>query len=79
MSNVCLQIYIQNEYCEGGSLQRKIEENRRRGERFSEGELRRVLGHVAKGLQYIHSKQLVHLNIDHPRLSSMTVPGLRCL
>ena len=63
MSNVCLQIYIQNGYCEGGSLQRKIEENRRRGERFSEGELRRVLGHVAKGLQYIHSKQLVHLDI----------------
>ena len=58
-----MQIYIQNEYCEGGSLQRKIEEHRRRGERFSEGELRRVLGHVAKGLQYIHSRQLVHLDI----------------
>merc|ERR1719474_828539 len=56
-------IYIQNEYCEGGSLQRKIEENRRTGVRFTETELRRILGHVAKGLQYIHSKQLVHLDI----------------
>merc|ERR1719323_1187326 len=56
-------IYIQNEYCEGGSLQRKIEENRRTGTKFNESELRRILGHVAKGLQYIHSKQLVHLDI----------------
>merc|ERR1712038_2171505 len=56
-------IYIQNEYCEGGSLQRKIEENRRTGVRFTETELRRILVHVAKGLQYIHSKQLVHLDI----------------
>jgi len=56
-------IFIQNEYCEGGSLQTKIEDNRRRKERFTEGELRRILSHVAKGLQYIHSKQLVHLDI----------------
>lgn len=56
-------IFIQNEYCEGGSLQRKIEDHRRRKDRFTEGELRRILSHVAKGLQYIHSKQLVHLDI----------------
>ena len=30
---------------------------------FSEGELRSVLCSVATGLQYIQSKQLVHLNI----------------
>merc|ERR1719266_841646 len=32
-------IYIQNEYCEGGSLQKKIEDYRASGLRFSEAEL----------------------------------------
>lgn len=56
-------VYIQNEYCEGGSLANLINEYRWRGLRFTEAELRRILLHVAKGLQYIHSKQLVHLDI----------------
>jgi len=56
-------VYIQNEFCEGGSLQRKIEEYRSTGQRFSESELSKIMVHVAKGLQYIHSKQLVHLDI----------------
>ena len=34
-----------------------------RGEKFSEGELRSSLCNVVTGLQYIHSKQLGHLNI----------------
>lgn len=56
-------VYIQNEFCEGGSLQRQIEEFRINGRRFSEQELRKIMAHVAKGLQYIHSKQLVHLDV----------------
>jgi len=56
-------VYIQNEYCEGGSLQKKIEDYRANGLRFSEVELCKIMAHVAKGLQYIHSKQLVHLDI----------------
>ena len=56
-------MYIQNEFCEGGSLQKQIEEFRINGRRFSEQELRRIMAHVAKGLQYIHSKQLVHLDV----------------
>jgi len=56
-------VYIQNEFCEGGSLQKKIEDLRAARTRFSEAELRKILAHVAKGLQYIHSKQLVHLDI----------------
>lgn len=57
------QVYIQNEYCEGGSLQRLIEEKRRSRQRFPESELKRILVQVAKGLHYIHSNQLVHLDI----------------
>jgi len=56
-------VYIQNEYCEGGSLQKQIEECRLTGRRFSEQELRKIMAHVAKGLQYIHNKQLVHLDV----------------
>lgn len=56
-------VYIQNEYCEGGSLANLIKEYRRMGRRFPESELKRILLHIAKGLQYIHSKQLVHLDV----------------
>jgi len=57
------QVYIQNEYCEGGSLASQIEEFRSSGRRFTETELKRIIVNTAKGLQYIHSKQLVHLDI----------------
>jgi len=57
------QIYIQNEFCEGGSLEQKIEDCRDSDDPFSEEELRRLLLHVGKGLKYIHSRQLVHLDI----------------
>jgi len=57
------QVYIQNEYCEGGSLQNRIQEFRQSGGRFTEPELKKIIMHVAKGLHYIHTKQLVHLDI----------------
>jgi len=57
------QVYIQNEFCEGGSLAKQIDERRMSGIRFSEPELKRILIHVSKGLQYIHNNQLVHLDI----------------
>jgi len=57
------RVYIQNEYCEGGSLANLINEYRSKGMRFTEVELKRILLHVAKGLEYIHSKQLVHLDV----------------
>lgn len=70
------RVYIQNEYCEGGSLASKIKEFRRSGnQKFSEAELKRILLHLSKGLQYIQSKLLVHLDLkpenifislDHP-------------
>ena len=44
-------VYIQNEYCEGGSLANLVKEYRRLGRRFPEGELKRIMMHIAKGLQ----------------------------
>ena len=45
------KIHIQNELCEGGSLDKVIEERRQSGKHFTEQELRRILYQVAKGLQ----------------------------
>lgn len=49
---------IQNEYCNGGSLAERINQ-----EALSTAELRKLLLHVAEGLRYIHSEGLVHLDI----------------
>jgi len=57
------KVFIQNEFCEKGSLSDKIEEKRISGQRFSEMELKKILKHTLKGLHYIHSKQMAHLDI----------------
>lgn len=49
---------IQNEFCNGGSLADKIE-----NEVLSILDLRRLTAHIAEGLRYIHSLDLVHLDI----------------
>ncbi|KAH9628069.1 hypothetical protein HF086_018285 [Spodoptera exigua] len=49
---------IQNEYCDGGSLQQKMENGP-----LSEAELLLLLAHIADGLAYIHSLQLVHMDV----------------
>lgn len=49
---------IQNEYCDGGSLQTLL---KRRS--LVETELRTLLLHVADGLNYIHSNDLVHMDL----------------
>lgn len=54
---------IQNEFCNGGSLADAIVENQRSGRSFSEQQLKMILSHVTEGLKYIHSMQLVHLDI----------------
>ncbi|KAF7658220.1 hypothetical protein LDENG_00015790 [Lucifuga dentata] len=54
---------IQNEYCNGGTLSDAIAENYRRLSYLSELELKDLLLQVARGLKYIHSTSLVHMDI----------------
>uniref|UniRef100_A0A673FQK5 Wee1-like protein kinase n=1 Tax=Sinocyclocheilus rhinocerous TaxID=307959 RepID=A0A673FQK5_9TELE len=54
---------IQNEYCNGGTLSDVIAENNRRMHFLSEMELKDLLLQVSRGLKYIHSTALVHMDI----------------
>lgn len=54
---------IQNEYCNGGTLSDVVTENYRRLTYLSEPELKDLLLQVARGLRYIHSTGLVHMDI----------------
>ncbi|EEC13215.1 conserved hypothetical protein, partial [Ixodes scapularis] len=54
---------IQNEFCNEGSLADAIQRHELAGERFPEPELKRILLHVAEGLMYFHSQNLVHMDI----------------
>lgn len=49
---------IQNEFCNGGSLQTLLQERP-----LKESELRTLLLHIAEGLKYIHSNDLVHMDL----------------
>ncbi|NXJ00745.1 WEE2 kinase, partial [Psophia crepitans] len=54
---------IQNEHCNGGSLQDALLENAKLGHYFPESELKDILLQVSMGLKYIHNSGLVHLDI----------------
>uniref|UniRef100_A0A452UHY8 Wee1-like protein kinase n=1 Tax=Ursus maritimus TaxID=29073 RepID=A0A452UHY8_URSMA len=54
---------IQNEYCNGGSLQTAISENTKSGNHFQEPKLKDILLQISLGLKYIHSSGMVHLDI----------------
>ncbi|KAJ8271500.1 hypothetical protein COCON_G00103590 [Conger conger] len=54
---------IQNEYCNGGTLSDIIAENYRTLRFLSELELKDLLLQVSRGLKYIHSTSLVHMDI----------------
>ncbi|XP_017285700.1 wee1-like protein kinase [Kryptolebias marmoratus] len=54
---------IQNEYCNGGTLSDVITENYRQLTYLSELELKDLLLQVSRGLKYIHSMSLVHMDI----------------
>ncbi|XP_060721601.1 wee1-like protein kinase [Tachysurus vachellii] len=54
---------IQNEYCDGGTLEHLIVENRRTSKFFSEAQLKDLLLQVSRGLKYIHAASLAHMDI----------------
>ena len=56
-------VYIQNEFCNGGSFTEMINKRRKSGEHFSEDELKTVFTHSLKGLKYIHKNKMAHMDI----------------
>ena len=58
-----MAIILCNLMLEGGSLADVLVEAEKSGKYFSEAEAKDVLVQVAKGLRYIHSQSLVHMDI----------------
>uniref|UniRef100_A0A8C6GBK3 Wee1-like protein kinase n=1 Tax=Mus spicilegus TaxID=10103 RepID=A0A8C6GBK3_MUSSI len=56
-------VVIQNEYCNGGSLQAAISENTASNNHFQEPKLKDILLQISFGLKYIHNSGMVHLDI----------------
>uniref|UniRef100_A0A8C0VWD8 Wee1-like protein kinase 2 n=1 Tax=Castor canadensis TaxID=51338 RepID=A0A8C0VWD8_CASCN len=56
-------VIIQNEYCNGGSLQVSISENAKSGNNFQEPKLKDILLQISLGLKYIHNAGMVHLDV----------------
>ena len=57
-------LIISSEYCNGGSLSDILNEKRARSQPgFSKSETRDLLRQLASGLNYIHKKELAHLDI----------------
>ena len=56
-------VFIQNEFCDGGSVQRMLEQHRRDDSQVSEETLWRLMSDVSSGLQYVHSKHLAHMDV----------------
>jgi len=54
---------IQNEYCNGGTLSDAIADNDRKLTFLTELQLKELLLQVSRGLKYIHSTALVHMDI----------------
>ncbi|XP_069853475.1 wee1-like protein kinase 2 [Dipodomys merriami] len=56
-------VIIQNEYCNGGSLQAAISNNTKAGNHFQEPKLKDMLLQISLGLKYIHNAGMVHMDI----------------
>lgn len=59
---------IQSEYCDGGNLERLVMENQRTLKFLSEAQLKDLLLQVSRGLKYIHSASLAHMDIKPSKL-----------
>uniref|UniRef100_A0A8C4RP91 Wee1-like protein kinase n=1 Tax=Erpetoichthys calabaricus TaxID=27687 RepID=A0A8C4RP91_ERPCA len=67
---------IQNEYCNGGSLQQAIVKNAEERRVFQELELKDFLLQISMGLKYIHSLGLVHMDIKPSNIFMCHYPPL---
>ncbi|GAV01977.1 hypothetical protein RvY_12599 [Ramazzottius varieornatus] len=56
-------LYLQTEYCDGGTLGSHIVQNRRLGKSFAEDELRRIVLQTGSGLHFLHNRFLAHLDV----------------
>lgn len=54
---------IQNEFCNGGSLADIATKNETQGKTFTEAQAKDLVLQLAKGLKYIHSQSLAHMDI----------------
>lgn len=54
---------IQNEFCNGGSLADIATKNVANGKTFTEAQAKDLILQIAKGLKYIHSQSLAHMDI----------------
>ena len=77
-------VYIQNEFCDGGSFMEMIQRKRENVEHFTEDQLILVFTHSLEGLKYIHENQMAHLdikpdnilislNLSNPERTNMTI------
>ncbi|XP_075247959.1 wee1-like protein kinase 2-A [Convolutriloba macropyga] len=58
-----MNIYIQLEFCNAGTMTSLIMSKMRRKEPVAEGELKTQLLHVGLGLQYMHASGIAHMDI----------------
>lgn len=70
---------IQNEFCTRSSLAAVLERRRATDTRCSERQTRRMLLHVARGLRYIHSMRLCHLDLKPENVFLTDSPLVRSL
>ena len=53
-------MFIQMEYCNGGSVEGVIKKNRKRKTQMDERDVRQMIYHMAHGLKYIHAQGYIH-------------------
>ena len=56
-------VFIQMEYCNGGNLEELIESRKQLNKQLEIWQVKKIALDIAKGLSFIHQKNLVHMDI----------------